>query len=54
MKKEELENKLAHAEAILKLFQTFDFRQALIETRIYFGEIHSKQSTLNKEDLCLE
>lgn len=49
MSNEEMKQKLDHAESILKLLQTFDYRMALMETRIYFGELSKTQSNLLKK-----
>ena len=44
-----LEKKLAHIEAILQIMRTFDYRQALVEARVYFGEIPPGNSSILKE-----
>lgn len=50
MTKQELKNRLEHTEKILKhLMKNFDMRTALIEARVYFGEISKENSTLMKE-----
>ena len=50
MTKDELQKKLDHAENILKLLQTFDYRRALIETRVYFGEVPKGHSSLLEDE----
>jgi hypothetical protein len=40
----ELKNKLNHANFIFNLLKKFDFRKALIESRVYNGEIDNKHS----------
>ena len=43
------EIKLKHAEGILKLIKAFKITKALVETRIYFGEIKKEHSSILKE-----